>query len=67
MRVRGWLRRQGLVRPRQGRVIAGVIAGLGRRLDINPWLLRAAAVLSVFLPGPQVLVYVLLWILMPEE
>ena len=48
-------------------MIAGVLAGLGRRLGVNPWVLRLAAVLSVFLPGPQVLAYVLLWILMPEE
>jgi len=48
-------------------VIGGVCAGLGRRFEINPWLIRLAAVLSIFIPGPQVLAYVLLWIILPEE
>ena len=65
--MRDWFRRQGLVRPRSGRVVAGVCAGLARRLDVSPWLVRLAFVLSVFLPGTQVLAYVLLWILMPTE
>ena len=65
--MRAWFRGQGLVRPRRGRVLAGVIAGLARRLDVNPWGLRALAVLSLFLPGPQFLAYILLWILMPSE
>jgi phage shock protein PspC (stress-responsive transcriptional regulator) len=56
-----------LVRPRNGRVIAGVCAGLARRFNISPTLVRVLFVLSVFLPGPQVVVYILLWILMPSE
>jgi PspC domain-containing protein len=27
----------GLVRPQEGRVLAGVIAGLGRRIGLDPW------------------------------
>ena len=65
--MRDWFRRQGLIRPRSGRVVAGVCAGLARRLDVSPWLVRLAFVLSLFLPGTQVLAYVLLWILMPTE
>jgi phage shock protein C len=48
-------------------VVAGVCAGLAAWLGVSPWLVRAAAVLSIVLPGPQVLAYVVLWILMPEE
>jgi len=54
-------------RPRQGRWIAGVCAALARRFDLSPTLVRAAFVVSVILPGPQVLIYVLLWILIPSE
>jgi phage shock protein C len=62
------LRRQGLVRPRQGRVIAGVCAGLGRRFGIEPWLARLLFVLILFvIPGSQILIYPILWILMPSE
>ncbi len=58
---------RGLVRPRRGRVIGGVCAGIARALDSSAWLVRVLAVLSIVLPGPQVLAYILLWILMPEE
>ena len=48
-------------------MVAGVCAGIARRLGISPWLVRLAFVISIFLPGTQVLAYVLLWILMPSE
>jgi phage shock protein PspC (stress-responsive transcriptional regulator) len=61
-------RQQGLVRPREGRVIAGVCAGLGRRFGIAPWPARILFVLVLFiLPGSQILIYPLLWWLMPSE
>jgi phage shock protein PspC (stress-responsive transcriptional regulator) len=56
-----------LVRPLQGRVIAGVCAGLARRFNLSPTLVRVLFVLSVFLPGPQVVIYLALWLLMPSE
>ncbi len=65
--MRNWFRSRGLVRPRKGRVLAGVCAGLARWLGVNAWLVRLAVVLSLFLPGPQLLGYVILWILLPEE
>ena len=62
------LARQGLVRPREGRVLGGVIAGLGRRLGLDPWPARLLFVLVLMLiPGSQLLVYPVLWILMPDE
>ncbi len=62
------LRREGLVRPRSDRMIAGVCAGLGRRLGISAWKARLLFVLALLvLPGSQLLVYPLLWIVMPEE
>jgi phage shock protein PspC (stress-responsive transcriptional regulator) len=56
-----------LVRPRDGRWIAGVCAGLGRRFGISANVVRLIFVLSCLLPGPQVLIYLVLWILMPNE
>jgi phage shock protein PspC (stress-responsive transcriptional regulator) len=59
---------QGLVRPRDGRVLAGVVAGLGRRFGIDPWPARLLFVLILMvIPGSQILIYPLLWILMPTE
>ena len=60
--------RQGLVRPREGRVLGGVCAGLGRRFGIAPWTARLLFVLLLLVvPGSQILIYPLLWILMPSE
>ncbi len=60
--------RQGLVRPRQGRVLGGVCAGLGRRFGLGPWMARFLFVLLLMvIPGSQILVYPILWVLMPSE
>ncbi len=56
-----------LARPRRGAVIAGVCAGLARRFDISPTLVRVIAVASCILPGPQILAYVVLWIMLPRD
>ena len=60
-------RQQGLVRPAD-RVLGGVCAGLGRRFGIAPWPARLLFLLILMvLPGSQILVYPVLWILMPAE
>ena len=60
--------RQGLVRPQEGRVLGGVCAGLGRRFDMEPWTARLLfVVLLMVIPGSQILIYPILWILMPSE
>ncbi len=60
--------RNGLIRPRDRRVLGGVCAGLGRRLGIDPWPARLLFVLALMvLPGSQLLAYPILWILMPAE
>jgi phage shock protein PspC (stress-responsive transcriptional regulator) len=56
-----------LVRPRSGRVIGGVCAALARRFDMKPWQVRVIFVLSCLLPGPQFLIYIALWIILPAE
>ena len=59
---------QGLVRPRERRVLGGVCAGLGRRFGIAPWTARILFVLLLMvIPGSQLLIYPILWILMPSE
>lgn len=61
-------RREGLVRPQDERILGGVIAGLGRRFGIDPWPARLLFILALMLlPGSQLLVYPILWILMPSE
>ena len=58
----------GLVRPRDTRILAGVCAGLGQRFGLTPWMARLVFVLLLMIvPGSQILIYPLLWILMPSE
>lgn len=56
-----------LKRPRQGRLIAGVCAGLARRFDMRPWTVRVIFLLSCLLPGPQFVLYLAMWFLIPNE
>ncbi|MGW8969696.1 PspC domain-containing protein [Streptomyces platensis] len=56
-----------LVRPSNNRMIAGVCAGLARRFGMTPTTMRVLFVVSCLLPGPQFLVYLALWILLPSE
>ena len=56
-----------LSRPRTGRVIAGVCAAVARRFGWNVTVVRLLTVLSILIPGPQVIIYIVLWILMPME
>ena len=66
--IHQYFAQQGLVRPRRGRVLGGVCAGLGRRSGIAPWPARLVLVLLLMLiPGSQILIYPLLWVLMPSE
>jgi phage shock protein C len=67
-KIHAAFRNEGLVRSRDGRVLGGVCAALGRRLGIDPWPARLLFVLALLvLPGSQFLVYPILWILMPAE
>ena len=56
-----------LSRPRSDRMIAGVCSALGRRFGISSNVVRLIFVISCLLPGPQFLIYILGWILIPQE
>lgn len=56
-----------LTRPRRGRMIAGVCAGLAHRFGVEPTTVRVLFVLSCLLPGPQFLAYIALWVIVPTE
>ncbi len=61
--------RPGLKRSRENRMVAGVCGGIAEWLDWSPTLVRFLFVLvsiaSAAFPG--ILVYLLMWILMPEQ
>ena len=56
-----------LRRSRDERVIGGVCGGLGRYLGIDPVLLRIAFVILAIAGGGGILLYVVSWILIPEQ
>jgi phage shock protein PspC (stress-responsive transcriptional regulator) len=56
-----------LVRPRNGRMLAGVCAGLAQRFGLSAGMVRLLFLLSLLLPGTQVIIYLALWIVMPNE
>ena len=55
-----------LARPRDGKMIAGVCAGLANRFGISKGLVRIAFVIFG-LVGAGEIAYIILWILMPKE
>ena len=56
-----------LTRDTRGAVLAGVAAGFGRYLDVDPVLARLGFVLLAFVNGLGVLIYLVGWALMPRE
>ncbi len=56
-----------LTRPVRGRMIGGVCAALARRFGTSTSTMRIVFVLSCLLPGPQFLLYLALWFLLPDE
>ncbi|WP_228770368.1 PspC domain-containing protein [Actinokineospora alba] len=54
-------------RPRQGRKVAGVAAGIGARYGIDPVIVRVAFVVATFYGGAGVLAYLLGWLFLAEE
>lgn len=56
-----------IVRPRQGRMIAGVCQGIANHLGWDVTLIRIILVVLVLGAGTGVLAYVIGWIVIPEE
>ncbi|CAL9508470.1 PspC domain-containing protein [Streptomyces atacamensis] len=56
-----------IVRPSDDRMIGGVCAGLARRFGTTPNTMRVIFLASCLLPGPQFLLYIALWVLLPDE
>jgi phage shock protein PspC (stress-responsive transcriptional regulator) len=49
-------------------VLGGVVAGLAQRFGMDAWLARVLFVaILMIIPGSQIIIYPILWILMPSE
>ena len=67
VRVGGVIARKRLVRPRVGRAIAGVCAGVAAYFDIDVTVVRLVWLLVGIMTGIGLLSYPIAWIVIPEE
>ncbi|MEV1332920.1 PspC domain-containing protein [Micromonospora costi] len=63
----GFTTRYGLVRPRDGRYLAGVCAAIGRATNTDPVLWRVLLAVLGFFGGVGILVYIAAWLIIPGE
>jgi phage shock protein PspC (stress-responsive transcriptional regulator) len=54
-----------LRRDTRNKRLGGVCSGIARRYGLSTGGLRLAFVLSCVLPGPQILLYLVLWLVIP--
>ena len=55
-----------LVRSTNDRKLGGVCAGLADYFDVDTTLVRVLWLLATLFPGPNILVYIVLWIVLPQ-
>lgn len=55
-----------LTRSNNG-MIGGVCAGIAEYMNLDPTIVRIAWILMVFFAGFGVLLYIILWIVMPKQ
>ena len=67
IRVGASVARKRLVRPRQGRKIAGVCLGFAEYFDIDVTLVRLVWLVTVLMSGIGLIPYIIGWIVMPDE
>jgi phage shock protein PspC (stress-responsive transcriptional regulator) len=56
-----------LARVREGRVLGGVCAGLGRYFNLDPIIFRIGAIVLVLVGGAGLVAYLAAWLLIPSE
>ena len=56
-----------LCRSRQNRQLAGVCGGIAEYLGWDPTLVRVAWIILTLLGGSGILIYLILWLVMPES
>lgn len=55
-----------LVRSINDRMVAGVASGLADYMNLDPTIVRLLFVLLALAGGPGLLIYIIMWIVMPE-
>ncbi len=56
-----------LTRSTSERMLAGVAGGVAQYFDMDPTLVRLIFVLLAAAGGPGVLIYLVMWLIVPED
>ena len=56
-----------LYRSRTNRQVAGVCGGLAERFNVDPTVMRVLFVVLAIFGGSGILLYIALWIIVPEQ
>lgn len=56
-----------LYRSNSNSMIAGVCGGLGDYTGIDPTVVRLVFALCIFMPVPIILIYLIMWLIVPDE
>lgn len=56
-----------LHRTSRGAMIGGVCAGLGEYFAVDPTLIRVIFIVLALIAGHGILLYIILWLLLPNE
>jgi phage shock protein C len=56
-----------LYRSRKSRIIAGICGGIAEYFDIDPIIVRLITLILVLSAGGGFIVYIIAWIVVPEE
>jgi phage shock protein C len=56
-----------LYRSMKNKMLGGVSAGLGEYLTIDPTLVRLAFVALALMGGPGIVIYLIMWLVVPPE
>lgn len=56
-----------LSRSTSNAMIAGVCSGIARRFGMSANTVRLIFLLSCLIPGPQFIIYLALWVLLPKD
>lgn len=56
-----------IIRKNERAVISGVCQGVGEHIDIAPFILRILWCVSIMCYGVGILLYIILWIILPVD
>jgi phage shock protein PspC (stress-responsive transcriptional regulator) len=56
-----------LYRSKTERMVGGVCGGLAQYLKLDPTLVRLFFLLLLLIPGPGLIIYLIMWIITPLE